>query len=57
MANRRYTIESTDYEINGQVFDSVYKYQQATKGKRGIVHEEVYNADTDEYEYTGSFDL
>ena len=57
MANRRYTIESTDYEINGQVFDSVYKYQQATKGKHGIVHEEIYNADTDEYEYTGSFDL
>ena len=57
MANRRYIIESTDYEINGQVFDSVYKYQQATKGKHGIVHEEVYNADTNEYEYTGSFDL
>lgn len=54
MARRRYTIESDNYEIDGLVCDSVYEYQQAVKGKDSIVHEEVYNADKDEWEYTGS---
>lgn len=57
MASRRYTIEkvnSDDYEIDGKVYDSVYKYEQALKGKDCIVHEEVYNAATDEWEYTGA---
>jgi len=57
MAKRKYTIESNDYEIDGQIYDSVYEYQQATKGKHGIVHEEVYNADKDEWEYQGANDI
>ena len=57
MAQRKYTIESNDYEIDGQIYNSVYEYQQATKDKHGIVHEEVYNADKDEWEYTGASDI
>ncbi len=54
MARRRYTIESDDYEIDGLVCDSVYEYQQAAQGKDSIAHEEVYNVDKDEWEYTGT---
>lgn len=54
MSKRRYIIESNDYDIDGNIYDSVYEYQQAVIGKHGIVHEEVYNAETDTYEHTST---
>ena len=54
MASRRYTVESNSYEIDGKVFYSVYEAEQKTKEYHGLLHEEVYNAETDEWEDTTS---
>lgn len=54
MTSRRYTVESNSYEIDGKVFYSVYEAEQKTKEYHGLLHEEVYNAETDEWEDTTS---
>ena len=53
--SRRYTISSNNEIIDGNTYTSIYEFQRDTEGMHGECYEEVYNAEKDKWESTGSF--